>query len=321
MRRFRWTHYLGAAGLISAGRVAAAGSGLGVHGALLDAGRDHAGGCLQDHGRGDPAVSVATPRRCRRQAALYLRCRSGWQVELLRRVCQGVSAVRRRCACPRLQATSRSSRATITCGSGSIRVSRCIATRARIPRASRSERASSSRRIRRGTILPAGPTRPSRAGDAPPSRPRSTIAMPPNVELDGLAVANGFGFVDAATHLTLYAAPPAAQSSRATGSRCAPRRWRCRWLSSRSSSARRTARGSGPTRARRSIPTAGDYAPGEVNGIFTGDKASKPRSRIATSCRRHPRFVTMSGRGPLLTTSKGQTLYSEARYRAALWRP
>jgi len=37
--------------------------------------------------------------------------------------------------------------------------------------------------------------------------PEKSTVMPSNVELAGLAVANGFGFVDAATHMTLYAAP------------------------------------------------------------------------------------------------------------------
>src|SRR5579862_5299302 len=38
--------------------------------------------------------------------------------------------------------------------------------------------------------------------------PEKSTMMPPNVELVGLAIADGFGFVDAATHTTIYAAPP-----------------------------------------------------------------------------------------------------------------
>ena len=96
--------------------------------------------------------------------------------------------------------------------------------------------------------------------------------MPTSVELDLLGVAGGFGFVDAATHLTVYAAPVSHQL---------PTDWR-----PVRAAALAVPLGDFSIIKRKQDGTrqwaykgealyiyAGDYAAGYVNGIFTGDKA------------------------------------------------
>ena len=51
---------------------------------------------------------------------------------------------------------------------------------------------------------------------------------------------------------------------------------------------------------------AGDYAPGEVTGIFTGDKSDPGGARLSQlHATRRRRSRHYRGRGPLMTTSKG----------------
>ncbi len=143
--------------------------------------------------------------------------------------------------------------------------------------------------------------------------PEKPIAMPPNVEIDGLAVANGFGFVDAATHLTLYAAPVTHQLSSV-------------WQPLRASALALPVaeftiikRKDDGTRqwAYRGDPLytyAGDYVPGEVNGIFAGDRAIQPALAYRNFMPAGLRVLQYPGRGPLLASTAGLTLYTEARY-------
>jgi predicted lipoprotein with Yx(FWY)xxD motif len=143
--------------------------------------------------------------------------------------------------------------------------------------------------------------------------PAKSTLMPPTVELDALAVANGFGLVDAATHLTIYAVPvshrlssdwrpvrasalalPVGDFSIITRKDDGTRQWSYR---------------------REALYTyAGDYTPGEVTGIFTGDS----RIQAALVYRNFmPAGITIGqyvGRGPLMTTAKGLSLYTEAPY-------
>jgi len=143
--------------------------------------------------------------------------------------------------------------------------------------------------------------------------PEKSIAMPPNVEIEGLAVANGFGFVDAATHWSLYAAPPTHKLSSA-------------WRPLRASALalpvaeftiiKRPEDGTRQWayRGEALYTYSGDYAPGEVNGIFTGDPAIQPALAYRNYMPAGLRILQPPGRGPLLTTSAGLTLYTEARY-------
>lgn len=143
--------------------------------------------------------------------------------------------------------------------------------------------------------------------------PERSLARPPNIEIDGLAVANGFGFIDAASHLTLYAAPVAQKLAGA-------------WLPLRAS-ALALPLGEFTVVKRKDDGThqwayqgealytySGDYAPGEVNGIFAGDKGVQAALAYRNFMPPGLQIGQYSGRGPLLTTAAGLTLYTEARY-------
>lgn len=143
--------------------------------------------------------------------------------------------------------------------------------------------------------------------------PEKSIAMPPNVEIDGLAVANGFGFVDAATHLTLYAAP-------------LTRKLSSDWLPVRASAlalpvgefsiVKRKDDGTRQWayRGEALYIYASDYAPGEVNGIFAGQAGVQPALAYRNFMPSGLHIRQYPGRGPLLTNAAGLTLYTEARY-------
>ncbi len=143
--------------------------------------------------------------------------------------------------------------------------------------------------------------------------PDKSTVMPPNVDLDGIAVANGFGFVDAATRLTIYSVPASQKLSSA-------------WQPLRASALALPV-GEFSIIKRKDDGTrqwsyhgealysySGDYAPGEANGLFTGEK----NVQAALAYRNFlPTGLTVGqypGRGPLMTTAKGLTIYTEARY-------
>ncbi len=144
--------------------------------------------------------------------------------------------------------------------------------------------------------------------------PETTMVMPSNVELASLGIADGFGFVDAATRMTIYAVPV---SHPLTGD----------WRPVRASAmARPLGEFTIITRADDSTlqwaykgealyTYAGDHAPNEANGLFTGDRSV----HVALAYRNFmpPGFKINSypGRGPLLTNEKGMTLYFISRYQ------
>lgn len=143
--------------------------------------------------------------------------------------------------------------------------------------------------------------------------PEKSITMPPNIDLDGVAVANGFGFVDAATRLTIYAAPAGQKLSSS-------------WQPLRASALalrvgdfsiiRRKDDGTRQwTYKGEALYTySGDYAPGEVNGLFAGDREVQAALAYRNFMPAGLMIGQYSGRGPLLTNSKGLTIYTEARY-------
>lgn len=144
--------------------------------------------------------------------------------------------------------------------------------------------------------------------------PEQSTAMPPSVELDAIAIADGFGFVDAANHRTLYAAPP----SHRLGNDWQPLRASQLALPvgefaiiHRKDGARQWA-----YRGEALYTYSGDYAPGEVTGIFAGE----PEMQAALAYRNfRPLGVQIRHfplRGPLMTTERGQTLYFVARFFA-----
>lgn len=143
--------------------------------------------------------------------------------------------------------------------------------------------------------------------------PERSIAMPPSVEIDGLAVADGFGFVAAATHATLYVAPVAHPLSGAweplRASALALPVGEFTIFKRKDDGTRQWA-----YRGEALYSYSGDYAPGEVNGIFAGDKAVAAALAYRNFLPPGLRIGQYPGRGPLLTTAAGLTLYTEARY-------
>jgi predicted lipoprotein with Yx(FWY)xxD motif len=146
--------------------------------------------------------------------------------------------------------------------------------------------------------------------------PEKTIAMPPDVELDALAVANGFGFVEVATHKTVYAAPlshklssdwqplrasalarPVGEFSIVEAKQYGTRQW--------------TYKGEGL------YTYASDYAADEVGGIFSGDKKIQAALLYRNFIPPGIQITQYVGRGPLMTTTKGLALYYVARFVGA----
>jgi predicted lipoprotein with Yx(FWY)xxD motif len=145
--------------------------------------------------------------------------------------------------------------------------------------------------------------------------PEKATAMPPTVELDGLAIANGFGFVDAATHMTIYAAPVSHKLSSdwepVPASSLAVPIGEFSIITRKDDSTRQWA-----YRGAALYTYAGDYAPGEVTGIFTGDKSIQAALAYQNFIPPGVEIGHYPARGPLLTTAKGQTLYYVARFSA-----
>ncbi len=143
--------------------------------------------------------------------------------------------------------------------------------------------------------------------------PEKTTLMPPTVELDGLQTASGFGFVDAASHRTIYAAPVAHRLSRD---------WQPLYASALAlpvgefSIITRKQDGTRQWsyRGEALYTYAGDYAPGEVTGIFSGDTSIQAALAYRNFMPPGTESSHYAGRAPLMTTSKGQTLYYVARF-------
>jgi predicted lipoprotein with Yx(FWY)xxD motif len=145
--------------------------------------------------------------------------------------------------------------------------------------------------------------------------PEKLLMMPANVELAALAIANGFGFVDAATHMTIYATPVSHRLS-------------SDWEPVRASAlalpvgefaiVRRKDDGTRQWtyRSEALYTFAGDYAPGEVTGIFTRDRSVQAALAYRNFLPAEIEIGHYTLRGPLLTTAKGQTLYTVARFFA-----
>jgi len=154
------------------------------------------------------------------------------------------------------------------------------------------------------------PKRPWRRAAYTPER---TLLMPTSVQLDMLGVANGVTFVETASHRTVYAVPashrlsddwqplPAAALAGPVGEFSV--------ITRKDDGTRQWA-----YQGEALYTYAGDYAPGDANGIFTGDRSIQAALAYRNFI---PPGVTIGdyrGRGPLMTTSKGQSLYFVARF-------
>jgi predicted lipoprotein with Yx(FWY)xxD motif len=143
--------------------------------------------------------------------------------------------------------------------------------------------------------------------------PEKSTVMPSSMELAAIAAANGFGFIDAATHMTIYAAPiahvlsgdwqpvrasalalPVGAFSVITRSDDGTLQW--------------------AYRGEALYTYGGDYAPGEANGIFTDDRSVHAALAYRNFAPAQIQVAHYPGRSPLLTNLKGQPLYFESRY-------
>ena len=141
--------------------------------------------------------------------------------------------------------------------------------------------------------------------------PEKTFQIPAGISLQSLAVANGFGLVDTATGMTLYAIAKDKSPSR---------NWKPEYASALalpvadfSITTRPDGTHQWAYQGRALYRFDGDYAPGEVNGIFedkTVTAALVYRNYLP------PEFAIghYTGRGPLLTTRDGLSVYTQARY-------
>jgi len=146
--------------------------------------------------------------------------------------------------------------------------------------------------------------------------PEKTTAMPTSVELTAIAAAGGVGFVDAATHMTIYAAPAARKLSH---------QWRPVYAAALAvpvgefSILTRTDDGTRQWAYRGAAlyTFAADTTPGEVAGTTVGEKDVHPALAYRDFSPPGVQLNQYPGRGPLMTTSKGQTLYFVARFHSS----
>ena len=174
MKQVRWMQKLGVAALITAAACAA-----GTAAAYTVPYSTPAGFTLVDISTSmislGASVPVATSRGCQRQSALYLRC--GCSRASRAATTRVPRSFRRSCADAHARGLGRlvdPGARRPRAGSGPIRASRCIATRARIPLASPSPTMllPVMPQTLRGMIPRARFIRPSRAGAVPPTRRR-----------------------------------------------------------------------------------------------------------------------------------------------------
>lgn len=145
--------------------------------------------------------------------------------------------------------------------------------------------------------------------------PEKTMVMPTNFELTALAAADGVALVDAATHMTVYATP---------GSHPLSRQWQpvhaaalavpvgeFSILTHKDDGTRQWA-----YRGAALYTFAGDIAPGDVAGLNAGEKDIQAALAYRDFNPAGVQLNHYAGRGPLMTTSKGQALYTVARFHA-----
>ena len=141
--------------------------------------------------------------------------------------------------------------------------------------------------------------------------PEKTLILPPGIELESLPIANGFGLVDAASRMTIYMSAPKRKLSNLWIPVPAPA------LASAIGEFTITNADDGTRQwAYRGQPLfafRGDYAPGDVEGGF-----ADRNMRVALVYRNFLpdgiKIDILPGRGPLMMTSAGLSVYTQARY-------
>ncbi len=213
---------------------------------------------------------------------------------------------------PRLRATGRLSYAMMESGSGPIRARDCIAIQARIPSARPTLRTVISK-TRRGTTRPANSTHPSPVGVGAAYTPEKSAVLPPDFALAAVGIANGFGLIDVESGMTVYAAPASRKLSSDWQAVRAPAVARpvgdfAIAVSKEDGSRQWTYKGEAL------YTFAGDYAAGDVNGLSSTDKGIQAALVYRNFIPSGLQINQYTGRGPLMTTRNGSTLYTVARY-------
>jgi predicted lipoprotein with Yx(FWY)xxD motif len=143
--------------------------------------------------------------------------------------------------------------------------------------------------------------------------PEKSFKVPAGIALQSLAVANGFGLVDSASGMTLYAIPKDKDKGLS-------REWKPEYASALALPVadfniitRPDGTHQWTYQGRPLYRYEGDYAPGEVNGIFE-DKAVTAALVYRNYLPAEFAIGHYTGRGPLLTTRDGLSVYTQARY-------
>ncbi len=145
--------------------------------------------------------------------------------------------------------------------------------------------------------------------------PEQTLQMPASVELAAVATAGGVAFINPTTRMTIYAA---------SASRKLPREWqpvRAATLAIPIGGFTIVTRKDDTTRqwayqGEALYTYAGDNAPGEANGLAAGNKDIHAALAYRDFTPPGVTFAQYQGRGTLMTTAKGQTLYTVTRFHA-----
>jgi len=141
--------------------------------------------------------------------------------------------------------------------------------------------------------------------------PEKTLQRPPSIGLSSLPIANGFGLVDAATGMTIYAVDPGKKMS-------------TMWLPVKAAGlampigdfAITTAEDGSRQwsyKGQRLFTYRGDYTPGDVEGVFVENGAQAAlvyRNFMPESLA----INLVPGRGPMVLTREGRSVYTQARY-------
>ena len=141
--------------------------------------------------------------------------------------------------------------------------------------------------------------------------PEKTLSVPAGIALRDLEVAAGFGFVDATTGMVMYTLPPSQKTSREWIPVSAPALGQK--VGAFSSVIQEDGTKQWAYQGRKLYTYRGDYVAGEANGAFTNQGA-----QVAFALRNFtPSTITInqfSGRGPLMLTVDGLSVYTQSRY-------
>lgn len=141
--------------------------------------------------------------------------------------------------------------------------------------------------------------------------PEKTFNVPPGIALASLAVANGFGLVDAMTRMTIYSAPVSRKMSRAWAPVYAPEL--ATPLKDFTIASRQDGTHQWTYKGNLLYTFVGDYSEGDINGSLA---ENPPEVALVFRNFTPPEIVVkvLTGHGPLMMTKDGLSVYTQARY-------